>query len=644
MVNSVNTKIIALAINNLKKNDRLMIPLVSLSSITLFLLSSLTNLIHCPSINMLLGGSMVIDFLRFGQRWTFIFSLVFNVYAMLFVGKKRSKEFTLFQLLGFQRTQLMKVIAIELAIIYSVATILEISFGIVFGRMIFLILCRVLFLHPAIDYSVSFVAYCQAIGLFFIIYCIAYSALTIQVSFSKEKERFTIKNQWIFSVISFTILCTAYGLALLVNNAFLSIKVFPMVIGLLIVGTYGFFRFVISDSISMMKKKTAWFYRPLPFTILPNLGHRVIDNASSLSIICILSTVTVLVLSMTTSLYSGLNESLYRRYSRQFQIVGDLNVVTPKEVDAYLQNEVQLHGFDKSRLINYSMHEVIMEMKNNQFYPIEDYIEGSKQSLILVNMMNHIDYNRISKENIELKDDEIIVFVENNRFKFRELIIDGKVYKIKKILNDFFIPDERLMMKESMYIVVNQASLLAKSLIHIPEYGRSYCTIRFDSTLNSDEQLTLASNFERVEGIETQSRQWVKQSMFIIYGSLLFVGLFLSMMFLTLMFIMIYYKQVTEVFDQNNRYRMAMLSEEEEKKSVAIQLMIIFFLPLAMSFFNVLALFKIAQQLLYLLSYSHKTIFTFSMFITIALFFMIYLVVYNLTSKEYSRLLNRRLR
>lgn len=132
--------------------------------------------------------------------------------------------------------------------------------------------------------------------------------------------------------------------------------------------------------------------------------------------------------------------------------------------------------------------------------------------------------------------------------------------------------------------------------------------------------------------------------MFIIYGSLLFVGLFLSMMFLTLMFIMIYYKQVTEVFDQNNRYRMAMLSEEEEKKSVAIQLMIIFFLPLAMSLFNVLALFKIAQQLLYLLSYSHKTIFTFSMFITIALFFMIYLVVYNLTSKEYSRLLNRRLR
>ena len=653
-----------LAATNLKKNSQTYIPymLTCIFAIAMFFI--LDSFGKNDGLLTIRGGATLIAILHFGAIVIGIFSVILLFYTNSFLMKRRKKEIGLYNILGMEKKHLAYMMAYETLFTFGICLLCGLGIGLLLNKLMFLLLLRILQFNVRMTCQFHFSALVNTALLFagIFIFMLLYNLLEIRLAkpvelLSAEKKGEKEPKAKLFSMI-LGVLCLASGyfIAVTTDDPFSAINLFFFAILLVICGTYLLFTTGSIALLNALKRNKNYYYKTEHFISVSSLIYRMKQNAVGLASICILSTAVLLILSTTISTYWGMEDILKTRYPADISIT--LENLTPEN----------LNTIDEVLSTNFAAYDVTTE-KENTFHQVfllskKEDPTGSKLKLGNIDFSNEKmsdccalylfpleDYNQMTGNNVSLAANEILFSSSNRDFSAKTLNLSGDAYKIAGECSDLQVIDASdTSFMDVACIVFSDASQVLDYDIHyngkaedasLPTY------IQLD--LSGDKQnihnfsTTVFDTLNAVDGIDIESREETKESFFALYGTLFFIGIFLGALFFGATVLIIYYKQISEGFDDRERFILMEkvgLSKAEIKKTIHSQVLKVFFLPLIMAVIHIAFAFKMMVQVLALLSMSNIQLFLLCTVVTILIFAVIYALVYEMTAKTYYKIVN----
>lgn len=661
-----------LAASNIKKNSRTYIPYIITCIITAAMFYIINSLSNNESIKKLYGGETILITLGYGTYVTAIFAFIFLFYTNSFLMKRRKKEFGVLNILGMEKRHISKVLLLENIYIAFITMLLGIIIGIVLDKAMFLILTKMLGAEHSPGFYISKEALIHTVILFGIIFFCIYLNSLRQIHLSKpiellnggnvgEKEP---KTKWFMAILGVICLAVGYYISVTSKNPVESLSSFLIAVILVIAGTYLIF---IAGSIAFLKslrKNKRYYYKTKHFTAVSGMIYRMKQNAVGLANICILSTMVLVMISSTSSLVFGMNDLVKTRYPNDITIYSE-NINNKENVEALekVQKVIKDSKSDVNNEIEYS-YIVLAVLKNkNKFYVPENF---NKMSMSDLNKCNNIlmtsldDYNSINSENETLNDDEILIYSRRKEYEYSTIQLFDTKYSVKKkikkpIDNGPFFSNN---LTESIQIVVKNKSILDEM--------NNYLNENFKEELEEESALKYLYGFD-INGSEDSKKslyndikKLLKESNFIgdsecgqiqregikgLYGGMFFLGIFLGSIFTMATILIIYYKQISEGYEDKERFRIMQnvgMSHAEVKRSIHSQIMTVFFMPLIMAGIHVAFAFPIVKQILMMLNLTNTRLYIICTIVCFVAFTIIYAVIYSLTAKIYYHIVSTR--
>lgn len=661
-----------LAASNIKKNSRTYIPYIITCIITAAMFYIINSLSNNESIKKLYGGETILITLGYGTYVTAIFAFIFLFYTNSFLMKRRKKEFGVLNILGMEKRQISKVLLLENIYIAFITMLLGIIIGMVLDKAMFLILTKMLGAEHSPGFYISKEALIHTVILFGIIFFCIYLNSLRQIHLSKpiellnggnvgEKEP---KTKWFMAILGVICLAVGYYISVTSKNPVESLSSFLIAVILVIAGTYLIF---IAGSIAFLKslrKNKRYYYKTKHFTAVSGMIYRMKQNAVGLANICILSTMVLVMISSTSSLVFGMNDLVKTRYPNDITIYSE-NINNKENVEALekVQKVIKDSKSDVNNEIEYS-YIVLAVLKNkNKFYVPENF---NKMSMSDLNKCNNIlmtsldDYNSINSENETLNDDEILIYSRRKEYEYSTIQLFDTKYSVKKkikkpIDNGPFFSNN---LTESIQIVVKNKSILDEM--------NNYLNENFKEELEEESALKYLYGFD-INGSEDSKKslyndikKLLKESNFIgdsecgqiqregikgLYGGMFFLGIFLGSIFTMATILIIYYKQISEGYEDKERFRIMQnvgMSHAEVKRSIHSQIMTVFFMPLIMAGIHVAFAFPIVKQILMMLNLTNTRLYIICTIVCFVAFTIIYAVIYSLTAKIYYHIVSTR--
>lgn len=661
-----------LAASNIKKNSRTYIPYIITCIITAAMFYIINSLSNNESIKKLYGGETILITLGYGTYVTAIFAFIFLFYTNSFLMKRRKKEFGVLNILGMEKRHISKVLLLENIYIAFITMLLGIIIGMVLDKAMFLILTKILGAEHSPGFYISKEALIHTVILFGIIFFCIYLNSLRQIHLSKpiellnggnvgEKEP---KTKWFMAILGVICLAVGYYISVTSKNPVESLSSFLIAVILVIAGTYLIF---IAGSIAFLKslrKNKRYYYKTKHFTAVSGMIYRMKQNAVGLANICILSTMVLVMISSTSSLVFGMNDLVKTRYPNDITIYSE-NINNKENVEALekVQKVIKDSKSDVNNEIEYS-YIVLAVLKNkNKFYVPENF---NKMSMSDLNKCNNIlmtsldDYNSINSENETLNDDEILIYSRRKEYEYSTIQLFDTKYSVKKkikkpIDNGPFFSNN---LTESIQIVVKNKSILDEM--------NNYLNENFKEELEEESALKYLYGFD-INGSEDSKKslyndikKLLKESNFIgdsecgqiqregikgLYGGMFFLGIFLGSIFTMATILIIYYKQISEGYEDKERFRIMQnvgMSHAEVKRSIHSQIMTVFFMPLIMAGIHVAFAFPIVKQILMMLNLTNTRLYIICTIVCFVAFTIIYAVIYSLTAKIYYHIVSTR--
>lgn len=661
-----------LAASNIKKNSRTYIPYIITCIITAAMFYIINSLSNNESIKKLYGGETILITLGYGTYVTAIFAFIFLFYTNSFLMKRRKKEFGVLNILGMEKRHISKVLLLENIYIAFITMLLGIIIGMVLDKAMFLILTKMLGAEHSPGFYISKEALIHTVILFGIIFFCIYLNSLRQIHLSKpiellnggnvgEKEP---KTKWFMAILGVICLAVGYYISVTSKNPVESLSSFLIAVILVIAGTYLIF---IAGSIAFLKslrKNKRYYYKTKHFTAVSGMIYRMKQNAVGLANICILSTMVLVMISSTSSLVFGMNDLVKTRYPNDITIYSE-NINNKENVEALekVQKVIKDSKSDVNNEIEYS-YIVLAVLKNkNKFYVPENF---NKMSMSDLNKCNNIlmtsldDYNSINSENETLNDDEILIYSRRKEYEYSTIQLFDTKYSVKKkikkpIDNGPFFSNN---LTESIQIVVKNKSILDEM--------NNYLNENFKEELEEESALKYLYGFD-INGSEDSKKslyndikKLLKESNFIgdsecvqiqregikgLYGGMFFLGIFLGSIFTMATILIIYYKQISEGYEDKERFRIMQnvgMSHAEVKRSIHSQIMTVFFMPLIMAGIHVAFAFPIVKQILMMLNLTNTRLYIICTIVCFVAFTIIYAVIYSLTAKIYYHIVSTR--
>lgn len=663
---------IKLAASNIKKNSRTYIPYIITCIITAAMFYIINSLSNNESIKKLYGGETILITLGYGTYVTAIFAFIFLFYTNSFLMKRRKKEFGVLNILGMEKRHISKVLLLENIYIAFITMLLGIIIGMVLDKAMFLILTKMLGAEHSPGFYISKEALIHTVILFGIIFFCIYLNSLRQIHLSKpiellnggnvgEKEP---KTKWFMAILGVICLAVGYYISVTSKNPVESLSSFLIAVILVIAGTYLIF---IAGSIAFLKslrKNKRYYYKTKHFTAVSGMIYRMKQNAVGLANICILSTMVLVMISSTSSLVFGMNDLVKTRYPNDITIYSE-NINNKENVEALekVQKVIKDSKSDVNNEIEYS-YIVLAVLKNkNKFYVPENF---NKMSMSDLNKCNNIlmtsldDYNSINSENETLNDDEILIYSRRKEYEYSTIQLFDTKYSVKKkikkpIDNGPFFSNN---LTESIQIVVKNKSILDEM--------NNYLNENFKEELEEESALKYLYGFDingsedSIKSLYNDIKKLLKESNFIgdsecgqiqregikgLYGGMFFLGIFLGSIFTMATILIIYYKQISEGYEDKERFRIMQnvgMSHAEVKRSIHSQIMTVFFMPLIMAGIHVAFAFPIVKQILMMLNLTNTRLYIICTIVCFVAFTIIYAVIYSLTAKIYYHIVSTR--
>lgn len=634
-----------LAVTNLKNNRKTYVPYIFTGVLTVMMFYIIDALSRGKGITQ---DTLKIC-LQYATGMIVVFAVIFLFYTNSFLIKRRKKEIGVYNILGMGKRHIARMMAVETILTAGISILGGLVFGIIFGKLMYLLLLKIL--HNSVDmqFSVNGTAIVQTVILFAGIFLLTYLYNILQIQLVNpvellhggnqgEKEP---KSRWLLVIIGVAALGNGYRIALTTEAPLEALLKFFIAVICVIIGTYALF---IAGSIvvlKMLRKNKAYYYNPKHFTSVSGMIYRMKQNGAGLANICVLSTMVLVMVSTTVSLYAGMEDILDSRFPRDVSIVCKQADVDHEEIiERLLKEQCEKAGVKITDRVWYRYGSMNAVLKGDKLENVDQYYPDNH--FYYVEMMTQDEYNRIEKRNVSLEEQEILTYTTNGKCGKKQINIAGQNYQVKKELPEMTSqPKSTAEIYKTLYIVFANAEQIER--IEPFSYADKF-NLKGDDGKQKEALEQIQNEFyEKIPDGTMESRMLSRSSFYELYGGLFFIGIYLGSMFIMATVLIIYYKQISEGYDDRERYQIMQkvgMSKKEVKRSIRSQVLSVFFLPLVVAVIHVAVAFKVMTKILGVLNLTNVSLFAVCTIITIAVFAVFYIIVYSITAKEYYRIVN----
>lgn len=666
-----------LAWSGIRKNKRLYLPYIAtcIGTITIFYI--ITFLSTNPLVAALQEGVYIQEVLRTG-KWTItVFAVLFLFYSNSFLAHQRNKEFGLYNILGMDKRNLRRLITLDSVIISGISLALGLILGVALSKLAELALFNIMHQDIVYDFYISAEALSNSILVFFLIFFLlaVYNLWKVnrlnplELMNSSTIGEKAPKANWFFAIAGVLILGCAYYLAVTIKNPVAALGVFFVAVGMVIVATY---LLLIAGSVTLCKflqKRKSYYYKPSHFISVSSMTYRMKRNGAGLASICILSTMILVMISSTSCLYIGSEDAMNRRYPRDINMdltIADISYMTEENLDRYrdvADHVVADHQLKQENVIDYRIASIAGLLQDNHLNTdvrsLTTFSMDTFENVISVYMIPLADYNRMMGTSEILEANETLLYCVRREYENDTIQIeDSSILNIKKVLapKDFIGHGESAMsMIPSIYLIVPDINIFLEPLLPLADFNGDRMVnlkwyygfdldAREETHIAIDEELTQQIrelSFDQENGISAYSFDCLARErnfFYFLYGGMFFIGIMLSVLFILAAILIIYYKQISEGYEDSSRFAIMQkvgMTKKEIRKSINSQILTVFFLPLVLAGIHLAFSFPLIWKILEIFNLTNFNLFVCTTLCAYLVFALFYAIVYRITSNSY---------
>lgn len=669
-----------LAAEGISKNRKFYFPYILTCICMVMMFYIVAYLSMSADFSGVFGGDMLQSMLGFGVFVIGIFSLIFLYYTNSFLIRRRQKEFGLYNILGMGKRNLVKILLWE-NILTAVASIAAgLAFGILFSKLAEMAAVKILGGKTGFDMNVAAEPVVWTVVLFLAVTLLIMLRMVISIFRLRPVEMLRSENtgekppkaNWLLAILGAALLGVAYYLAVAVLDPMAAMVLFFLAVVMVILATYFLF---IAGSVALcrlLQKNTKYYYKTKHFISLSSMTYRMKRNGAGLASICILSTMVLVTVSSTTCLFAQSEDAVNKRYPKDLSVqisFADQTTLSEEDTEPYIRAVEEIldeHGEAAENLEDYRMYSLTVYQAGAEF--MIDLAAGEQSGQIDtdtgefrgVYVIPLEDYNRLSGTETELADDESLIYPYKMEYAYDTVHFEGfDTWKAEKMEKEpFRIGEADANARGSLLVVVKDASVL-EQMCRIKNdslEGEGVSSIKrcysFDMGCGDEEQSEIYDEIrDRFMALSEEDDSgnyvyWYAESKaasraeyVALFGGLFFLGILLGAVFLFGTVLIMYYKQISEGYEDQDRFDILMkvgMSRKEVKQSINSQVLTVFFLPLIAAGIHLAFAYPLISRILNLISAgTDEKLFLFVTACCYLVFAIFYVILYWVTSKSY---------
>lgn len=665
-----------LAKQNIRNNKSTYIPYIITCIFCIAMIYMMEFLRDCPTLDQAVRQADEVRMIVFtGEIVVEIFCIIFLIYSNSFLMKRRQKEIGLYNILGLERNHIGIVMFLE-TIITSIGSLAGgIAAGIIGSKLALLLLLKLLHIPSVLGFYISVKGIFTCLFMFGIIFLMILFLNLAKIHLSRPVELLRGNNtgekepaaKWLMALIGFICLGAGYYLAVTTESPIKAITIFLLAVILVMAGTYLLFTAGSIVILKFLRRRKSFYYRTGNFISISGMLYRMKQNAIGLASICILSTGVLLMIAMTVSIYFGMNDIMLNRYPYDV----DMSVTSISEEEC----QTAIEAFEKAIADNKvpvekSVEEIYLDIvcsKNGDQILIKpaNTIRNS-DSVLVLSLLDQAEYERLTGISANLNDGEIFAWYPSAVQK-DSVTVDETEFTVKKWLDKnpltcgedavsdnavLVVTDEDFKkfdeMRTEMYKGVSSAPAGEDLTLHL---GLDITGSETDKIDFGTPVMEVVKDLKKNGGLSENSwitsgiRQQEYESYYADNGSLLFIGIFLGSLFLMGTAMIIYYKQISEGYEDQKRFEIMQkvgLSRREVRNSVRRQILMVFFLPLLMAMLHITMAFPMIRRMLLLFGMTNTKLFIGCTAGTVLIFAVVYGLIYLMTARSYYHIVERK--
>ena len=665
-----------LAKQNIRNNKSTYIPYIITCIFCIAMIYMMEFLRDCPTLDQAVRQADEVRMIVFtGEIVVEIFCIIFLIYSNSFLMKRRQKEIGLYNILGLERNHIGIVMFLE-TIITSIGSLAGgIAAGIIGSKLALLLLLKLLHIPSVLGFYISVKGIFTCLFMFGIVFLMILFLNLAKIHLSRPVELLRGNNtgekepaaKWLMALIGFICLGAGYYLAVTTESPIKAITIFLLAVILVMAGTYLLFTAGSIVILKFLRRRKSFYYRTGNFISISGMLYRMKQNAIGLASICILSTGVLLMIAMTVSIYFGMNDIMLNRYPYDV----DMSVTSISEDEC----QTAIEAFEKAIADNKvpvekSVEEIYLDIvcsKNGDQILIKpaNTIRNS-DSVLVLSLLNQAEYERLTGISANLNDGEIFAWYPSAVQK-DSVTVDETEFTVKKWLDKnpltcgedavsdnavLVVTDEDFKkfdeMRTEMYKGVSSAPAGEDLTLHL---GLDITGSETDKIDFGTPVMEVVKDLKKNGGLSENSwitsgiRQQEYESYYADNGSLLFIGIFLGSLFLMGTAMIIYYKQISEGYEDQKRFEIMQkvgLSRREVRSSVRRQILMVFFLPLLMAMLHIAMAFPMIRRMLLLFGMTNTKLFIGCTAGTVLIFAVVYGLIYLMTARSYYHIVERK--
>ena len=659
-----------LALTNLKKNRRLYYPYAIMTIVSTAISYIFASLAFHPDLGQVKGANGVTQVLGFGMIVVMLAVAIMVLYANSFVMKQRSKEFGVYSILGLEKKHLLLMTFLE-NVVYSTSTILTgLLLGLALDKLFYALLLKTMQM-PVVLTSVFqlknvaiVLAYLYGIFILVSLVNIGKLGLTDSLKLVQGKKRGDKKTGflWLQTLLALILLGAGYVIAQLVTSPIQAIPSFFGATLLVILGTYLLFQAGVISLLNWLKNRQTYYYKPDNFISVSNLIFRMRKNALGLATITILSTMFLVTMVGGLNIYIGGKDYIANQNPNDYSIDVVMEPTTSKtQVEEWTDAILEEAKIPVESKVVYPYQQAYFSNVTNQqvaFLSDEKAASIDFSDLGVGFILDQASYEKMTGQKLELEADQVAIYSKGVQFQADQtLAFDEKEMEVAQVLSENVtlghLPDH-VSFNVSQYLIV-----VVQNLTIFENQAENHYYMGFESSLSEEEQVDsqetfLSGSFESelwesnilpdgTNAISLAYRAYATRNFFSFAGSLFFIGLLLSLTFLMAVVLVIYFKQISEGYEDRDRFVIMTkvgLDENQARQSIRKQLLMVFFLPIFLAIVHLGFAYKMLSAILVSIGVVNMEL---MLHVTIGIclvYFLLYLMVFVITTRTYKQIIS----
>lgn len=668
-----------LALDGMKKNRRMYLPYI-LTCIGMIMMQYIISFLQYSDIlNSIPGAGTAQEMVKMGVWVIAVFAAIFLFYTNSFLIRHRKKEFGLYHILGMGKRNISYILFWENLIISFASITIGLILGVAFSKLAELGFVNIVKSDISFAFTVSVHAIIKTAALFSVIFLLLFLNAVRQVRFSSAVTLLRSENvgekppkgNWFVGILGAGILGAAYYIAVTIEDPVTALLLFFAAVIMVIVGTY---LTMIAGSVlfcRILQKKKNYYYKSSHFVSVSSMVYRMKRNGAGLASICILATMVLVMISSTATLYIGSEDTLHTRYPRDINMdfqFDESEELSDDHIDPIRDHICEIAGkynVTPGDLNDYRFAAIAGLLDGTtvetDITKIERFNPGTYSNVYTFYIVPLTDYNTWASAEETLEPGEAMLYTYRTDYNEDSISFNnGASFKIKKHIDDFFGSGESAMnVISTIAIIVPDFPSATAGLDKLADFNGNqmlqlHWTYNFDTGVSKEQQLALTGGlrdtFQNKSAEQTdfttvlvESLEEEKMDYYGLFGGLFYLGILLSIVFIFATVLIIYYKQVSEGYEDQARFEIMQkvgITKKEIRKSINSQLLTVFFLPLLGAGLHLSFAFPILRKLLLLFNLNNVTLFAVTTIVCFLVFALFYVIVYRITSNAYYKIVS----